>query len=71
MRTLIDLADSQVAALDELSKAEKKSRAALIRQAIDDYLVKRRVVQEKEAFGLWGANKVDGLAYQRRLRREW
>lgn len=71
MRTLIDLADSQVAALDELSKVEKKSRAALIRRAIDDYLAKRRVVQEEEAFGLWGNDKVDGMAYQKRLRREW
>ncbi len=71
MRTLVDLADSQVAALDELSKVEKKSRAALIRRAIDDYLAKRRVVLEKEAFGLWGSNRIDGMAYQRRLRREW
>ncbi len=71
MRTLIDLADSQVAALDELSKAEKKSRAALIRQAIDDYLAGRRVAREEEAFGLWGNKKVDGMAYQNRMRREW
>ena len=71
MRILIDLADSQAAALDELSKVEKKPRAALIRRAIDDYLAKRRVVQEKEAFGLWGNDKVDGMAYQKRLRCDW
>jgi predicted transcriptional regulator len=71
MRTLIDLSDPQVAALDELSKAERKSRAAIIRQAIDDYLAKRRSARQEDAFGLWGNRKVDGLAYQRRMRREW
>lgn len=54
MRTLIDLTDRQGAALDELAKSEKRSRAALIRQAIDDYLDKRRSKQEIDAFGLWG-----------------
>jgi hypothetical protein len=35
MRTLVDLGDAQLQALDELSRKER-SRAALIRQAIDD-----------------------------------
>jgi len=38
MRTLVDLGDAQIRALDDLSKKEKTSRAALIRRAIDDYL---------------------------------
>jgi metal-responsive CopG/Arc/MetJ family transcriptional regulator len=71
MRTLVDLGDSQIQALDELSKKEKRSRAALIRQAIDDYLAKRHSNQEGDAFGLWGRRKVDGLAYQEKVRREW
>jgi metal-responsive CopG/Arc/MetJ family transcriptional regulator len=71
MRILVNLADWQVAALDKLSKAEKKSRAAVIRSAVDDYLAQRRVRREQEAFGLWGKKKIDGLAYQRRIRREW
>jgi len=71
MRTLIDLGDAQVRALDELSKAEKKSRAALIRQAIDAYLSARHSKREGEAFGLWGKRKVDGLAYQKKVRSEW
>jgi hypothetical protein len=53
-----------------LSKKEKRSRAALIRQAIDDYLAKRRDIQEGDAFGLWGKRKVDGLAYQEKMRGE-
>ncbi|HLZ01933.1 MAG TPA: ribbon-helix-helix protein, CopG family [Bradyrhizobium sp.] len=71
MRTLVDLGDAQLQALDELSKKEQRSRAALIRQAIDDYLGKRRGEQESEAFGLWGKRKVDGLAYQKKVRSEW
>lgn len=71
MRTLVDLGDTQIHALDELSKKEKRSRAALIRQAIDDYLQKRHDTQEGEAFGLWGKRKVDGLAYQEKVRGEW
>ena len=61
MRTLIDLGDTQVQALDELSKREKRSRAALIRQAIDDYLTNRRDEKQGDAFGLWGKRKLDGL----------
>jgi metal-responsive CopG/Arc/MetJ family transcriptional regulator len=71
MRTLVDITDRQVAALDELSKREERSRAALIRQAIDDYLAKRRSKQENDAFGLWGERKVDGLIYQEKVRSEW
>jgi metal-responsive CopG/Arc/MetJ family transcriptional regulator len=71
MRTLVDLADHQLEALDKLSKQQKRSRAALIRQAIDDYLARRRSKQEGEAFGLWGKRKVDGLTYQKKVRSEW
>jgi metal-responsive CopG/Arc/MetJ family transcriptional regulator len=71
MRTLVDLSDSQIQALDELSKKENRSRASLIRQAIDDYLGKRRDKQADDAFGLWGKRKVDGLAYQEKVRGEW
>ena len=71
MRTLVDLGDSQIEELDELSKRERRSRAALIRQAIDDYLAKRRSKQQSDAFGLWGKRKVDGLVYQKKVRNEW
>ncbi len=71
MRTLVDLGEAQARALDELAKAEKRSRAALIRQAIEDYLARRRAVQQDDAFGLWGERRQDGLAYQEKLRGEW
>ena len=71
MRTLVDVADAQLRELDALSKEEKRSRAALIREAIDDYLATRRRRHEGDGFGLWGRRKVDGLAYQEKVRREW
>jgi metal-responsive CopG/Arc/MetJ family transcriptional regulator len=71
MRILVDLEDAQVQALDELAQMEKRSRAAVIRQAIDEYLVRRRKLEELDAFGLWGERKIDGLAYQEQVRGEW
>ena len=71
MRTLVDLGDARIKALDELARIEKLSRAAVIRQAVDDYLAKRRTKQQEDAFGLWGDRKLDGLAYQEKLRGEW
>jgi metal-responsive CopG/Arc/MetJ family transcriptional regulator len=71
MRTLVDLGDAQLQELDNLSKQEKTSRAALIRQAIDAYLAARRRGRDRDAFGLWGDHAVDGLAYQEQARGEW
>jgi predicted transcriptional regulator len=69
MRTLVDLGDAQLQALGALSRKQKRSRAALIRLAIDDYLAKQG--DKGDAFGLWGKRKVDGLAYHEKVRSEW
>ena len=71
MRTWVDVGESQLRELDELSRQENRSRAALVREAIDDFLAKRQSEYEGDAFGLWSTRKVDGLVYQNRLRREW
>ena len=71
MRTLVEVGDTQIRELDALSKEEKRSRAALIREAIDDYLARRRKKHEGDAFGLWGKRKMNGLVYQEKVRREW
>jgi predicted transcriptional regulator len=68
---MVDLDDTQIQALDELSKKDKRSRVALIRQAVDDDLVRRCRKHEGDAFGLWGKRKADGLAYQEKKRCEW
>lgn len=71
MRALIDMNDAQVAALDDLAKRIGRSRAALIRAAIDDYLERHSRQQVADGFGLWGEREVDGLAYQESVRSEW
>ena len=71
MRILIDLGEEKLRALDEVSKSAKRSRVALIREAVDDYLAKRYATIKGDAFGLWGNRTVDGVAYQRKLRCEW
>jgi metal-responsive CopG/Arc/MetJ family transcriptional regulator len=71
MRTLIDIPDTQIEALATLSARENQSRAALIREAIAEYLARHRQADTQAAFGLWGAEAEDGVAYQDRLRAEW
>lgn len=71
MRTLVDIDDEDVQRLDAVAQASKQSRAALIRQAITDFLADRQQVIEQDAFGLWGDRQIDGLAYQRKVRSEW
>jgi predicted transcriptional regulator len=71
MRTLVDIGDIQIQALDALSQKARRSRAALVREAIEDYLERHRIDQQADAFGLWGNRKVDGLEYQEMIRSEW
>jgi predicted transcriptional regulator len=71
MRTLIDIDEAEIGRLDELAARAKQSRAALVRQAISEFLGKRRGQATTDAFGLWSDREVDGLAYQRKLRAEW
>lgn len=71
MRTLVDIPDRQLKALTRLSKAKKRSRAAIIREALSAYLDKEKPNAIDAAFGLWGDRAVDGLEYQRKLREEW
>jgi hypothetical protein len=71
MRTIIDLKEQQVDALKELSIKTRLSRAELIRRAVNEYLVKMKPQDHKDAFGLWKNKAPDGLVYQEALRREW
>ena len=69
MRTFVQLTPSQIRALDRLARRLGQSRASLIREAVDDYLAPRATAED--AFGLWGMNGPDGLAFQERARRDW
>jgi predicted transcriptional regulator len=71
MRTLIDLPDTQIQALAALCERVKQPRAAVIREAVAEYLERHAAKPAEAAYGLWGANAMDGLAYQERARAEW
>ena len=72
MRTIIDIPERQVEALERISRRRKVSRAELIRQAVDRFLAEN-APDAGAAFGLWrkAGKREDGVVYQRRLRREW
>ncbi len=71
MRTIVDLTAVQLEALSKLAGAQNLSRAALIRKAVDEYVVQHGSEDLGRAFGLWRERNVDGLAYQQALRDEW
>ncbi|HVL20222.1 MAG TPA: ribbon-helix-helix protein, CopG family [Amaricoccus sp.] len=71
MRTLVDLERLQVEALDRLAKGQDRSRAALIREAVDEFLARHGRGAVEEAFGSWAPEAPDGLVFQEQARREW
>ena len=58
-------------ALNALGEQQQQSRAALIREAVAEYLVRHRRQDAEAAFGLWNGSAGDGLAYQEKVREEW
>ena len=70
MKTLVDIDEQDVRALDEIATQRKVSRSALIRRAVGDFISHNRGDDLEAAFGLWDG-KIDGLAYQRKARSEW
>ena len=71
MRTLVDIPDAQIEALTALCARATQPRAALVREAIAEYLAKRTLPKQTGAFGLWGAGIEDGLTFQEKARAEW
>ncbi len=73
MRTIIDLPNDQLAALEAWRAANGVSRAEAVRRAVarllDDEPVRRAAILA--ARGLWADREEDGLAYQKRMRGEW
>ncbi|MBA2666436.1 MAG: ribbon-helix-helix protein, CopG family [Trueperaceae bacterium] len=70
MRTIVDLPERHVEALDRLAAQRRESRTALVREAVDVYLEGQAVAGRQAAFGGWDGDE-DGLAVQRRLCGEW
>ena len=69
VRTAINLPKHQVDSLDEVCHHERISRAEAILRAVALYLDDRGFAQS-DAFGLWRHRRINGVAYQRKLRRE-
>jgi metal-responsive CopG/Arc/MetJ family transcriptional regulator len=71
-RTLVGFPDQDLLMLDTISARHQVSRAELIRLAVSSYIEKFKAVDEADdAFGIWKVKKIDGLAYQAKLREEW
>lgn len=57
--------------LDHIGAKEKRSRAAIIREAVDCYLKEQYAHDTTEAYGIWKDDILDGVDYQRNIRSEW
>jgi Ribbon-helix-helix protein, copG family len=71
MRTLVDIPELELEALNALSKARSTSRAELVRLAIKAFIESNRPATSRDGFGLWKGKGIDGLEFQRRIRSEW
>jgi metal-responsive CopG/Arc/MetJ family transcriptional regulator len=75
MRTIVDLRDDQVAALEALCAAEHISRAEAVRRAVDGLLEKDNRERRRRAmaasFGMWKDRGIDTDSYLAELRSEW
>ncbi|XVN42272.1 MAG: CopG family transcriptional regulator [Candidatus Rickettsia vulgarisii] len=73
MRTIVDIPDTQVKILNQLSKRKNISRAEIIRQALSSYITDHNQIKKnyKMAFGIWKSKKLDSVLYQQKLRNEW
>ncbi len=72
-RILLDLADDDIERLDRLAVEQGRSRAAVLREAVSNYLEVCGKEGFEKYFGLWErhGSTVDGLEYERQLRGEW
>ena len=72
-RFLVDVPVDDVRKLGEIAKREGKSRAAVLREAVADYLDVCGKEGFEKYFGLWErhGSTVDGLEYERQSRGEW
>lgn len=71
MRTIVDLPDDQLDALDVLCARERISRAEAVRRAVAGHLERQRSPVVRQAFGIWRDRPVDALELQAKLRDEW
>ena len=77
VRTLISLPDQKLKQLDVLARKNKKSRAQVMREAVDLYLNNNDRRREswhelvRQTAGLWKHKNIDTDTYLTQLRTEW
>ena len=72
-RVLVDVPADDVRKLDEIAKREGKSRAAVLREAVSNYLEANGKEGFEKYFGLWARHgiSIDSHEYDRQRRAEW
>ena len=70
-KILIDLPQDDVSALDDIAQKKKVSRAEIIRRAIEIAIQTESASGFKQAFGAWNHKKLQGVSFQRKMRKEW
>ena len=76
MRTIVDIPADQIDRLDALAKSQRRSRAAVLRDVIEQHFAhskRSQYLQTLEAIrGSWKEEFTeDAVNYQERLRAEW
>ena len=78
MRTIVDLPEDQIKALDSIGKKEDLSRAELVRRAVAAYLGNAQETKKSALDKYFGILKgsdafegMDGMAWQKKMRAEW
>jgi Ribbon-helix-helix protein, copG family len=72
-RFLVDIPTEDVRKLDEIAKREGKSRAAVLREAVSNYLEVSGKEGFEKYFGLWARHgvEINRQDYERKRRAEW
>jgi hypothetical protein len=79
MRTIVDIPENEIKALDILGQKKNMSRTALVREAVQKLLHDEQLAQKgklDQYFGMFRDdatvfNGMDGLSYQHDIRSEW
>lgn len=72
-RILADLPDDDIKWLDARAAEEGKSRASILREAVQAYRVEGSEDWLEAGFGLWARHgiEIDPVEYERKRRAEW
>ena len=71
MRMLVEIDDACIRGAGCTGEGSEALPRRADPRSIDDCLAGRRNKHERGAFGLWGRRKMDAVAYQAKMRREW